>query len=49
MAKRVKRVRLDMANGKSVVVQVKTTTEDFIEALIADLLLPAKVLRWEVL
>ena len=46
--KKVKYVRLTMANGETRVVQVKTTTENYIRKLIADMNLPDKVIRWEV-
>ena len=49
MAKRVRNVRLDMANGESRMIQVKTTTERYIREIIADLCLPAKVIGWEVI
>ena len=49
MAKQVRKVRLDLANGESRLIQVKTVTERYILRVIADMILPAHVLRWEVL
>jgi len=49
MAKRMRNVRLIMANGETRMIQVKTTTERYIREIIADLWLPAKVTGWEVL
>lgn len=49
MAKQVRNVRLDLANGDSRLIQVKTVTERYIRRVIADMILPAHVMRWEVL
>ena len=49
MAKKVRYVKLTMSNGETRLVQVKTTTENYIRKLIADMCLPAKVIRWEIL
>lgn len=47
--KRIKSVVLTLANGETRMITVKTTTENYIRRVIADLLLPAKVVGWEVL
>lgn len=51
MAKLVRRIRLELANGETRVFYSKTCTEKYVRALIADVewTLPAKVIRWEVL
>ena len=49
MAKRMRNVCLMMANGETRMIQVKTTTENYIRKVIADLFLPSNVTKWEVL
>ena len=49
MAKRVHGVILTLANGDTRRIDVKTTTAEYIRRVIADLILPAKVMRYEVL
>ena len=49
MAKRVRYAILTLANGETRMIQVKTTTAEYICRVIADMILPAKVMRWEVL
>lgn len=50
MAKRMRNIRLDLANGDSVMIQSKTVTDRYILEIIADMTtLPAKVIGWEVL
>lgn len=49
MAKRVRYIILSLSNGESKMITVKTTTENYIRKVIADLWLPAKVIGWEVL
>ena len=49
MAKRLKYVRLTLANGETRVIQVKTATVEYIENVIADLIFPANVMRWELI
>lgn len=47
MARRIRLIRLNMSNGESTVIQVKTTTENYIRKVIADMILPAKVMTYE--
>lgn len=49
MAKRMKCVRLYLANGKTKVIEVKTTTDRYIKNVIADLIFDAPVMRWELI
>lgn len=50
MARRVRGVILTLANGETRRIDVKTTTENYIRRVIADMIwLPAKVMRWEVI
>ena len=49
MAKRVRYAVLTLANGETRMIQVKTTTAEYIRRVIADMILPCKVMRWEVL
>ena len=49
MARRVRYAILTLANGETRMIQVKTTTAEYICRVIADMILPAKVMRWEVL
>ena len=49
MAKRVKGVVLVLANGDSIRMDVKTTTERYIRNLIKDLILPYPVRSWKVI
>ena len=49
MAKRVRYAILTLANGETRMIQIKTTTAEYICRVIADMILPAKVMRWEVL
>lgn len=49
MAKRVRYCKLMLANGETRMIQVKTTTENYIRKVIADLMLPAKVVEWVVI
>lgn len=49
MAKHIKYVRLTLANGETRLIQVKTTTVEYIESVIADLIFPANVMRWELI
>lgn len=48
MAKRVRYCRLMLENGDTKMIQIKTTTENYIRKVIADMRLPAKVVGWEV-
>ena len=49
MAKRVRYAVLTLANGETRMIQVKTTTAEYIRRVIADMILPAKVMGWEVI
>lgn len=49
MAKQVRKIKLTLANGDTRVVESKTCTEGYVQRLIADLWLPAKVIGWVVL
>ena len=49
MAKRMKYVRLYLANGETRLIRVKTATVNYIECVIADLVFPASVTRWELI
>lgn len=49
MAKQMRNVRLELANGESRLIQTKTITERYIRKVIAELWLPAKVVGWVVL
>lgn len=48
MAKRVRYCRLMLENGDTKLIQVKTTTENYIRKVIADMCLTVKVVGWEV-
>ena len=48
MAKRVRYCILMLENGDTKMIQVKTTTENYIRKVIADMCLPMKVVDWEV-
>ena len=45
--KRMRYAVLTMENGDTRMVQVKTTTDEYMESLIADLRLPCRVTGWE--
>lgn len=49
MAKRVRYILLTLADGSQKMVQSKTCTENYVRNLIADLILPCPVTKWEVL
>ena len=50
MAKRMRNIRLELANGDTVMIQSKTTTDRYIREIIEDMTtLSAKVIGWEVL
>ena len=49
MAKRVRYIRFTLSNGETRLIQTKTTTENYIRKVIADMNFPAKVVAWEVL
>ena len=50
MTRKVRKVKLTMANGDTTVVDVKTTTETYIRKLVADMYwLPARVISWVVI
>lgn len=49
MAKKVKYVRLYLANGETRVIQVKTATANYIEGVIADMIFDSHVMRWELI
>lgn len=49
MAKRVRYCKLVLENGDTKVIQVKTTTENYIRKVIADMCLPGKVIKWVVI
>lgn len=49
MAKRVRTIILTLADGTTRAVTSKTVTENYVRNLIADLILPCPVTKWEVL
>lgn len=49
MAKQIHYVRLLLANGETRLIQTKTTTAAYIRRIIDDLILPANVMRYEVI
>ena len=44
----MKLVVLTLSNGEQRAIEVKTTTERYIRNIIADMILPASVTKWEV-
>lgn len=49
MAKSVRTIILTLSNGDTRAITSKTCTEKYIRSLIADLILPCHVVKWEVL
>ena len=45
---KTKLVILTLSNGEKRAIEVKTTTERYIRNVIADMILPASVTKWEV-
>ena len=49
MAKQIRYVRLTLANGETRLLQTKTTTASYIRKIIESLILPANVMKYEVI